>query len=77
MKHFIITKSPMQAHIGGFQETETTVQNDAVNIFTEMCENANIDCSPTDLLNSLNTGAEYSVGGVGYDYRITVETINK
>lgn len=79
MKQFIITKSPMQAHIGGQKEIKTTHMDEAKECFVYLCDQSNI-CYSYPILKAFfhqECNAEYSVGGVGHDYRITIEAVIK
>lgn len=64
----------MQKHIGYYTEVQTDDKAEVQEQFENYCEKYNIDYSFATLLKVLhqNSAAEYSVGGVGFDARITL-----
>lgn len=74
MRHFVVIKDPMQQHIGPRKQVQTTSMDEANIIFQDWCNDHGIDYSFPALVKTLQheNHAEFSVGGVGHDYRITL-----
>jgi hypothetical protein len=69
--HFEIQVRPMQSHIGGSTDHVYFTKDKAINKFFELCDEHGLE----PLRYSHNNIDTYSAGGVGHDYRITLEVV--
>lgn len=76
MTNYIVKRLPMQAHIGTELNYHCLSQEVTEMTFVEQCDKFEMIYHHDKMVAFFKSSdTEFSVGGVGYDYRITIEKI--